>query len=153
VLARLTMTKLLAPLLLLPLLLGCSELDNCPDEGETITLSLDDRRSDPETGFYESSPWEGPRDAFPAKTLVRFEHGLGTTPDIVEPYLSFWPKDNNVSPSTGNQSLIRCVDNTDIWLKNDTCEESFYIRVVAVASGTLDTACSCEQRFADECPK
>jgi hypothetical protein len=153
VLARLTMTKLLAPLLLLPLLLGCSELDNCPDEGEDITVPLGDRRSDPETGFYESSPWEGPRDPFPAKTLVRFEHGLGTTPEVVVSYVSFSDDDSDVSENAGNQGRIRCVDNTDIWIKNDTCEESFYIRVVAVASGTLDTACSCEQRFADECPK
>lgn len=129
---------------------GCSELDNCPDERDDV-VEITDRMSDPAAGIYSSVPWEGPRDPFPAKTLMRFEHALGTTPEVVTTYVSFSAKDHDVTENAGNQGRIRCVDNTDIWLVNDTCEEGFYVRVAAWASGSTDTTCKCQDRFDGLC--
>ena len=142
------MTKLPARSLLLVVLAlcGCSELDNCPDEGEDRKVPLGDRQSDAEAGVYSSSPWEGPHEPFPAKTLLRFEHGLGTTPEVVVTYLSFTREDSDLSENAGNQGRIYCVDNDEIWIKNDTCEEDFHVRVAAWASGTTDTTCTCADR-------
>lgn len=148
-LERLTMTKLLAPLLLL-LLTGCSELDNCPDERDE-DIEVTTGTTDPSSLMYWSAPWEGPRDPFPAKTMMRFRHDLGTTPEVVVTYVSFAPNDYDVSENAGNQGRIRCVDDTDIWIKNDTCEEGFYVRVAAWASGTTSASCTCEDRFAGVC--
>jgi hypothetical protein len=78
---------------------------------------------------------------------MRFEHGLGTTPEVVATYVSFRRSGSDVSENAGNQGRIHCVDNDEIWIKNDTCEEGFYVRVAAWASGTTDTPCTCEELF------
>jgi len=145
------MTNLPAPslLLLVLALCGCSELDNCPDgsEDQLVPVTASGVVSDPESGVYSSSSWQGPHQPFPAKTLMRFEHGLDTTPEVVVTYVSFDDTPTDVSENAGNQGRIYCVDNTDIWIKNDTCEEDFYVRVYAWASGTTDTPCTCAEYF------
>jgi hypothetical protein len=150
------MTNLPATSLLLALLAlcGCSELDNCPDgshDTEQEPVTTPNRVSDSESGVYSSSPWEGPHVPYPAKTLMRFEHGLETTPELVVSYLSFDREGTDLTENAGNQGRIYCVDNSDIWIKNDTCEEDFYVRVAAWASGTLDTTCTCKDRFQKKC--
>lgn len=128
---------------------GCSALDNCP-EGRSEPIRITDRASDPDAKTYESVGWSGPIDAFPAKSAVVFEHDLGFTPADVSIFLSFKPGGTNdaeggsVALTAGNQSLIDCVDSNVIIVRNDTCEESFYIRVFAsgVSSDDRKDACS-----------
>lgn len=119
---------------------GCGSLDNCPDSqsARLITGGL----VDTDALTYESKPWGGTLDHFPAKSALWFEHGLGVTPLDVTPYLSFKAVGTHdsgggsVAPSAGNQSLIDCVDSRFIVLRNDTCEEEFYVRVTARDKGT-----------------
>ena len=70
-------------------------------------------------------------------------HGLGATPETVNSYVSFVSEGSDATENAGNQGLIRCVDDTEIWIKNDTCEEEFFIRVVAYASGSPSTSVTC----------
>jgi hypothetical protein len=134
---------------------GCSALDNCPDgssaPGDAVVIK--GGTTDPDALIYTSSDWEGPRDPFPAKRLMRFEHHLGVTPELVVTYVSFNAEGSDVTENAGNQGRIQCVDDDDIWIKNDTCEEDFFIRVAAYASGATHTACSCTDQFARRCPK
>ena len=119
---------------------GCSSLDNCPDSesAKLITGGL----VDTEALTYESKPWYGMLDHFPAKSALWFEHGLGVTLLDVTPYLSFKAVGTNdadggsVTTSAGNQSLIDCVDSRFIVLRNDTCEPSFFVRVTARDKGS-----------------
>lgn len=129
----------------LGLLAGCSELDNCPDGRDPIVI--DGGHSDPEAHEYTSASFGGPLDAFPAKTELVFEHGLGVAPLDVHTYLSFKAVGTNderggsVAESAGNQALIECVDSRVIVVKNDTCEPNFFIRVTASGVGTDDGDC------------
>lgn len=128
----------------LALSIGCGELGNCPPDGPDITF--DDGATDMEALAYESSPWEGPRNKFPAKTFVHFTHDLGYTPDIVVSYVSFSQEGSDVSENAGNQGRIKCVDDHEIVIKNDTCEEDFWIRVAAYAPLKKHARCSCSER-------
>ncbi|RYZ03210.1 MAG: hypothetical protein EOO73_28400 [Myxococcales bacterium] len=141
------MTNASSLLLLATLLCGCGALDNCPD-GQSEPIRITGRSSDPEGQLYVSAPWSS-LDAFPAKTALAFEHGLGFTPAVVLPYLSFAPVGTNdseggsVALSAGNQTLVDCVDSRVIVIRNDTCEEHFYIRVTAFGVGEdQEEACS-----------
>jgi hypothetical protein len=135
----------------LTLVCGCSALDNCPDGIEGgITADNSHATIDTENLVYESAPSSGPLEAFPAKTEVTFEHGLGVRPYLYKAYLSFSPNGTNgagggsITEAAGNEAPIECVDSQVIIIKNDTCERSFYIKVVAVgaASGdSTDTSC------------
>jgi len=119
--------------------LGCSALDNCPDS-ESARL-VTDGVTNIDRLTYESKPWDGELDHFPAKSTLWFEHGLGVTPLNITPYLSFRKEGTNdsdhgsVTTSAGNQSLIDCVDSRFIVLRNDTCEPSFYVRLTADGEG------------------
>jgi hypothetical protein len=114
---------------------GCSSLDNCPD-GKDPSLAPEGL-TDTQRLFYESTPWGRDLAAFPPKSELWFEHGLGVIPLDVTPYLSFShvgtadSDGGSVTQSAGNQSLIDCVDAHYIVLRNDTCEPSFYVRVTA----------------------
>lgn len=133
-------------------LCGCGDLDNCADDdGRNELAEAKNASTDTTAGVFTSCPWEGPRDPFPAKVTLRFEHGLGATPETVSSYVSFASKDSDFTENAGNQGRIRCVDDTEIWIKNDTCEESFFVRVVAQASGNTHTTCSCPDRIAGRC--
>jgi hypothetical protein len=115
---------------------GCSDLRNCP-EGRSEPIVIDHGATDKEAVTYESAPYDGPLDPFPAKTRLRFQHELGVVPLFVETFLSFEQHGTNgngpgnISESAGNQTLIECVDAHVIEVLNDTCESSFFIRIVA----------------------
>jgi len=132
-------SKALAALVATLGVLGCGSLDNCPDSESARLVTGGITNTDRLT--YESMPWSGTLDHFPAKSTLWFEHGLGVTPLNVIPYLSFKPEGTNdtdhgsVSPSAGNQSLVDCVDSHYIVLRNDTCERNFYVRVTAEGEG------------------
>jgi len=138
-------------------LLGCSDLDNCAeDEGEAVDADPKYAMTDTTTGVFTSSPWEGPRVAFPPKVTVVFTHDLGATPEIINSYVSFESKGSDQTENAGNQGRIRCVDDREIWIKNDTCEESFFVRVVAQTTGTMHAECTCRERVGGvggDCPK
>jgi hypothetical protein len=129
-------------------LVGCDQLDNCPASQDPITVE-----SRPATGnwagstdleslTYESAPWDGPLDAFPPDTLMRFRHDLGFAPKFITTFVSFTSKGTangekgDVTENTGNQGRVLCVDAREIILLNDTCEEDFFVRVSAWAVGT-----------------
>jgi len=128
--------------------LGCDGLDNCPSALAPVTI--ESGRTDTEAQVFESAPWSGPLAAFPAQSEVKFIHGLGSTPELVQTYLSFAAHGTNdngagdVSENAGNQGAVTCVDARMIVVKNGTCEEEFYIRVVAFASGSGSTDEVCE---------
>ncbi len=130
--------------------LGCSSLDNCP-EGQTEPIVIETGVSDKVAATYESAPWSGPLDSFPAKTALAFVHDLGVTPLHVEPYLAFKKEGTNgasggsVALSAGNQTLIDCVDSHVIIVRNDTCEKDFVIRVEAFGVGK-DLGDECSQK-------
>jgi hypothetical protein len=141
------------------LLLGCSGLDNCPDAA-TKAIEIKDGTTDKMALFYESASWTGePRDEeprkrhpFPAKTCLRFLHELGATPEVVTTYLSFEADGSDVTENAGNQGRIKCVDDHEIVIKNDTCEEDFFIRVAATASGSSHSE-ACVNLEADGCQR
>ena len=115
---------------------SCSELDNCPDSQAEITIKTG--KTDTDALVYTSSE-ETALDAFPAKTNLRFEHGLGTKPYLYTSYLAFNQNGTNgngggsIAEVAGNEVLYECVDSDVIVVRNDTCEPSFFIRLVAVA--------------------
>ena len=130
---------------------GCSSLDNCPTALAPITITTG--KSDVQNQSFESAPWSGTLDAFPAKTELRFEHELGFTPLNVKAYLSFKQEGTNgadhgsVAESAGNQDLITCVDSHVIFVVNDTCEKSFYIRVTANGTAPNDLGDTCRAKM------
>jgi hypothetical protein len=141
----------LRPVLALAVLItssGCSELNNCT-EGSDVPVIVEGGTTYPEDLVFVSAPWEGPLPKFPPKRMVRFEHNLGVTPWLVQPYLSFADHgtngsgSGNVTVGTGNASLVECVDSRVIVLRNDTCEEDLYVRVVAEALPDGDTKETC----------
>lgn len=125
---------------------ACSAMRNCPDDTKE-PIVIDHGVSDATALTYDSVGGWGygklpsgdaqPLDHFPAKTKLRFEHEMGVIPLEVKVYLSFDPNGANgsgpgsVAESAGNQDLIDCVDAHIIEIKNDTCEDGFYIRVTA----------------------
>ncbi len=154
-------------------LIGCSELDNCPDAAKAaVEIGMRPEAgaaatepegaggagganaaepTEPSPSIYESSKWDASRVAFPAKTCMRFYHGLDTTPEIVNSYVSFERSGSDVTENAGNQGRIKCVDSEQIVIKNDTCETDFFIRVVAYASGAVDTSTDCRTLKSDGC--
>lgn len=130
---------------------GCGALDNCPD-GQSEPIVITGRPSDPVEKSFESAPWGGTLDSFPAKTALAFEHELGFTPLHVEPYLSFKKEGTHdadggsVALSAGNQSLIDCVDSNVIVVRNDTCENGFFIRVTAYGKALTDLGDDCTKK-------
>jgi hypothetical protein len=142
-----TTRALLAALLLL--LSGCDQLDNCPDAKAPITADPKKGRTNLEAFTYESAPWDGNFQPFPPNTDVHFEHGLGIPPFLVTTYLSFEVEGTNgagggdATENAGNQARIQCVDHERIVIENDTCEEDFFVRVVAIASpgDSTDVVC------------
>jgi hypothetical protein len=135
---------------LLATLSGCSELDNCPGAGDPIIVSQDTTKdyqgsTDLETLTYESAPWDTALQEFPPGTMMRFVHDLGFRPKYVWTWISFTSTGTNggdsgdVTENTGNQGRILCVDAHEIIIENDTCEDDFFIRVGAMATGKEST--------------
>jgi hypothetical protein len=85
-------------------------------------------RTDEEALTFDSAPGGRRLDPFPAKTTVRFEHGLGQVPLLPQILLAFGPEGTNgagggsVAIAAGNEALITCMDAHVIEVKNDTCE-------------------------------
>ncbi len=127
---------------------GCSALDNCPDPqgdaNDEIKIEPRDDTTDLATLTFESAPASGPLAPFPAKTKLVFEHGLGVTPLLVQAYLAFRAVGTNgagggsISEVAGNEVAIECYDSKVIVIKNDTCEKSFFVRVVATGQSLFD---------------
>jgi len=129
--------RLLTAFFALTAICGCSSLDNCPN-GADKPIIIDTGTTDQASLTFESAPWGGPLDAFPAKTELEFKHDLGVTPLLVNAFLSFSKVGTNdqdagsVTEVAGNEAPIECVDSHVIIVKNDTCEKSFFIRVVTL---------------------
>ena len=71
---------------------------------------------------------------FPPARTITFVHGLGSVP-FVNITLAF--SDNgSLATGAGNESLIECMDNQIIQIKNDTCSD-FNVWVQAQGSGIL----------------
>ena len=95
--------------------------------------------------IFESSDPEDLMLHFPQGRTYQFRHGLGTTPTAVNIYVSFCEQltkcgsadsktnPNNVSLAAGNEALIEVWNEDMIQIRNDTCENNFYVRVVAIA--------------------
>lgn len=131
---------------------GCSELDNCPDAQDPRTIPNEPGMTLVDELYYESAPWSGPLTPIPAKSELSFEHGLGVTPLLVKAYYSFTEDgtnqdgDGSVAEIAGNLGPQQCIDHKVIVISNDTCEQDFYVRVVAMGRSPTDTG-------EDECDK
>jgi hypothetical protein len=139
-------------LLLASALAGCNELDNCAEEQNDELITVDTGTTYADAQLFESAPWDE-LDPFPAKRLLRFVHDLGTRPEVVTTYVSFsksGTEHSDVTENTGNQGRIKCVDAHEIVVMNDTCEEGFFIRVTASASGEGSTETPCATRDFDK---
>lgn len=131
--------------------LGCSELDNCPD-GEP-DIGIETGETNAQAGMYQSAPFWGPRNRFPAKTTLHFKHRLGFVPEELRSYVSFTEQYSSFSENAGNQGDWLCVDDEELVLRNSTCED-FYVVVSAHGSGSVHAPCACAERKDDgSCPE
>ncbi len=124
---------------------GCSALETCPEAQPDRTI--EGGSTDLAALTYVSADWDGPLSEFPAKTRLTFLHGLSVEPDVVLTWVSFAANGTaggDVTENAGNQGRIECVDARVIQLRNDTCEEALFVRVVASARGTGSTDETCE---------
>lgn len=125
----------LALFVALPLLGACSSLDNCPDAQPDIVIDRPEAANQ-DALFYQSAPWAGPLDPFPAKTQLVFKHHLGVVPALPKVYLSFTKEgtrggdDGSITEAAGNEAPFECIDSNVVVVKNDTCERSFFITLV-----------------------
>jgi hypothetical protein len=123
---------------------GCSSLDNCPDEQPRRTIANEPGMTDVDELYYESAPDSGPLAPYTPRSELVFEHGLGVKPLLYKAYLSFTKEgtneqdDGSITEIAGNQGTYQCVDHKVIVLKNDTCERSFFVKVVAMGRSPTD---------------
>lgn len=127
---------------------ACNSLGNCPAGKSDITV--DTGTTDREERIYYSAPPWGPLDRYPARTTLHFIHELGFTP-FPHTYVSFTSEGSDFSENTGNQARLKCVDDHEIVVENDTCED-FYVLVMADGSADLHNPCSCVEQAAGKCP-
>ncbi len=145
------MTNAPSLVLLVSLLSGCGALDNCPD-GRSEPIRITTGLTDLEAETYESAAPSGKLDAFPAKTALAFEHGLGFTPLNYDVKLSFSEHGTSgadagsIADTAGNQTLWDCIDSNVIIVRNDTCEKSFYVRLVASGRALHDEGDKCTKK-------
>jgi hypothetical protein len=137
--------KCLTALAALAVASGCSDLDNCPDgSDEPIRIANEPGMTVVDQLYYESAPDSGPLTPFPAKRELMFEHGLGVKPLLYKAYLSFTKNGTanddkgSITEIAGNEGPTECSDHKVIVIKNDTCERSFFIRVVAMGASPSD---------------
>jgi hypothetical protein len=89
-------------------------------------------------GVYMTSSWTGPFLYWPGGQHYKLDHGLGTTPSWIQAYLSFEESGvdggvdagGSLAPAAGNDAEIVGVDDTAIYVANDTCS-AFWLLVVA----------------------
>jgi hypothetical protein len=135
---------------LLGLLVGCSDLRNCPAAKPDLVIETGVTNNEART--YQSASPSGPRDPFPAMTTLHFAHHLGFTPEIRQSFVSFSAENSGSSENAGNQGEWLCVDDYEFVIKNATCQD-FYIEVSAYGSGAQHAPCKCKERNADgNCP-
>jgi hypothetical protein len=120
---------------------GCSELNNCPDARETITIDRPNSTDKDVWIFQSSAGWDA-FDEFPAKTKLKFKHDLGV-PLVPQSFLSFRAKatsEGSFTEAAGNAVEFDCVDSHTIVIENNTCESEFFVKVVAFGSpnGVMD---------------
>jgi len=124
---------------------SCSDLDNCPDAQGRKTIPNEPGMTLVDQLYYESAPESGPLLPYPPHTELMFEHGLGVKPLLWKAYLSFAKEGTNgsgggsITEIAGNEGTYQCIDHKVIVLKNDTCERSFYVRLVAMGQSPSDT--------------
>jgi hypothetical protein len=144
------MTNASSLVLILGLLSGCGALDNCPD-GQSEPILIKSGLTDLDAETFESAAPSGPLEPFPAKTALAFEHGLGFTPLFYEAKLSFardgtrGADGGSIADTAGNQTLWDCIDSNVIVIRNDTCEKSFFVRVVASGRALHDEGDKCSR--------
>jgi hypothetical protein len=89
-------------------------------------------RTDPSRSFYQTSGFNEAFLDFPAGRKYELLHGLKSAPDHVAIFLSFAEKPlssgSNLALAAGNQAVIERVDDTVVWVRNDTCAH-YYLRV------------------------
>jgi len=131
-------------------LTGCSDLGNCPPDGEELTVTTGETRA--EARLYQSAPLRGPLDPFPANTTVHFVHDLGFTPELQQAFVSFTATGSDSAVSPGNQTRWLCVDDHEVIVRNDTCED-FFISIAVSGSGLDHAPCTCAEGLAaGKCP-
>jgi hypothetical protein len=107
---------------------------SCDREGDDEDILFKGGSVNASGTFYESSDWDGPLLHFPTGRRYKLVHFLRSLPQLVQTYVAFEERPDNLSESAGNQAVIESVDDTVIQVRNDTCAE-FFLRVVATASG------------------
>ncbi len=122
--------------------LGCSD---CSVSGQD-PIRYDGGQTNKSRTLYQSSLAGEAYLHFPQGRVYQFHHGLGRAPADVNIFVSFKeqlekgadPNDktepNNVGLAAGNQAVIEVWDEEMIQIRNDTCENNFYVRVVALAN-------------------
>ncbi len=126
--------------------LGCSD---CRVGGQDPILYEGGTTNESRT-IFQSSRLGEPYLHFPQGRVYQFHHGLGRPPASIDIFVSFREqlvadgdtddktRPNNVAPSAGNQAVIEVWDDEMIQIRNDTCENNFYVRVVALADPDED---------------
>jgi hypothetical protein len=128
---------------------GCSALDNCPEAQDDIVIDRPEATNLEAMTFESSAGWES-FDAFPAKTRIKFKHGLGVVPLDVQGYLSFTKEATNgngggsFTEAAGNALEWECIDSETIVIKNDTCESHFFVKIVAADASNAPAKRKCE---------
>ena len=128
--------------------LGCSD---CRVSGQDPVVYKGGRTNAAKT-VYESTPADATMLHFPQGRTYQFYHGLGKIPLYVPVYVSFCERltdcgktDDKTNPNSlalaaGNLALIEVWNDEMIQIRNDTCENNFYMRVVIMADQSDDGA-------------
>ena len=113
-------------------LLGCNTGCNKENADAEVRGGL----LSPTCTSFQSSSIEQPYLHFPAGKRFQFHHGLRQTPLVVQSYLAFVPnplpgdRNGNTAETAGNQVIIEHWNEEYVQVRNDTCEDEFYLRLV-----------------------
>lgn len=128
--------------------LGCSD---CRVTGQDPVVYEGGKTNAAKT-VYESMPADAPLLHFPQGRTYTFYHGLGKIPYDASILVSFCEqpftedddecksKSHNAAPSAGNLGLFEDWDEEKITIRNDTCENNFYVRIVILADQSTNGA-------------
>lgn len=112
-------------------LLACTSID---PSARTVMLEQLEHQSE-SNGVWQSAEWDTPWLAFPAKQAVTIEHGLGTTPRLVQVYVDFdragCDRDATTTAllASGTLARISQVNSTSVTVRNDT-KDDYCVRLV-----------------------
>ena len=132
---------LLSPIALL-LFTHCTVCNPGGQEAQRYTAGrvLDDGNAYETTGVYDEMLF------FPSGRRYDIVHGLGRSPTTVNSYVSFASQLrpakseseslslNTIAESAGNQVVIERWDDEVVRIRNDTCVQDFYVRIVLTAN-------------------